>query len=272
MELLEDGHSIMTARVLCPVGLLFPTGWTLLSRATVGAITTGGGDWGHLVPVEAPGIVAQVGAYLDTHPFLSGREGALVDPCSALGAYLVKSTPSLSANTDIVHLAEREFRNGRSRFTGNGAGYYFRALRDIVVGEPFIVDWELFVCANRWSDNSGSSTGLSLTGPLTFVPGLLSFRRDAVVPPTVPILEGLPAVDNDTTSFAVVGEAIGGSSDGSPGGDASLVGGGGEASPVYYPTGGDPNTHAAHLVPPSTTRVAGPCGDSSIPIIRRICP
>jgi hypothetical protein len=121
----------MTARVLCPVGLLFPTGWTLLS---------GGGDWGHLVPVEAPGIAVQVGAYLDTHPFLSDREGTLVDPCSALGAYLVKSTPSLSANTDIVHLAEREFRNGRSRFTGNGAGYYFRALRDIVAGEPFIVD------------------------------------------------------------------------------------------------------------------------------------
>jgi hypothetical protein len=111
---------------MCAVGLFFPLGW--LVWTAVGLLTGGVGNWGHIVPVEAPGISVPIGAYLDNDPFLSRRVGAdivilpaVVDSHSVvLGAFLVRSTPTtLDANVEIIYLAKQGFRNGRSRFTGN---------------------------------------------------------------------------------------------------------------------------------------------------------
>ena len=120
-------------------------------------------------------------------------------------------------------------------------------MRDIAVGEPFVMDWELFVSANRWGD-SVPPTVLSLTCLLGMacVPGILTFRRE-VVPPPLPTVEGLPALVGDAITCAVVGGTVEGSSIASAGGN----------SPVYYPTGGDPNTHAAHAVHSSASVDAG---------------
>eukprot|EP01036_Dinobryon_divergens_P037027 gene37027-48339_t len=169
----EAGEWEMTARVPCPMGLFFPLGGSLLSEVAVGRLTGGVGDWGHIVPVELPGLAISVGVFLDTNPCLSCRvclhdgllPSSVVDSHTVLGSYLVKSTPTRAANVEIAHRAESRFRNGRSRFTGHSAGYYFRPLRDIIAGESFVVDWELFVRANAWGDRLSPSTS-ALTGLL----------------------------------------------------------------------------------------------------------
>ena len=67
-----------------------------------------------------------------------------------------------------------------------------------------------------------------------------------------------------STSIAVVGTAAEGSSDASPTGDVSLVGGAGlSTSPVFYGTGGDPRTRSAHLVPSPDTRAAAAAGEGT---------
>jgi hypothetical protein len=323
----SGGALLMTARIPCPQGLLFPLGWVLLAKAARGAMVSGAGDWGHIIPVEMPGLSVPVDAYLDTDPGLSQQiadaNAGLILPLSVLpgtvlGSYLLKATPLRIANVEIVNLAG-QFRRGGPRFTGNAAGYYFRPVRDIAAGESFIVDWEFFVQANQWEAVSPESVGRS--GPLGQVSGLLTFRRvlvpaavpavDMVVPPVASVMEGLPALGRDVTGSmspssgngglgdrggrsssptpvggvpgedrapllptdgssvvhsgaAVVGAELGGSSVCSAAGEGSLKGGTDRCtSPAYYPTGGDPLTHSAHLIPSPGTREHEAAGGES---------
>ena len=166
--------------------------------------------WGHIVPVEEPGFSVAVAAFLDTDPCRSQRAGlqsgllpsSIVDPHTVLGSHLVRGTPTRPANVEILHLAEPAFRRGRSRFTGNAAGYYFRPVREISVGEPFVVDCEPFVSANVWGSVEPATHALH--SPLGFVSGLLTFRRDVVLP-SLPIVDGLSALAGATVGAIAAG-------------------------------------------------------------------
>ena len=307
----SGGAVVMTARVPCARGLFFPLGWVLLTEAAGDLLMGRRSDGGnHIIPIDEPGFGVPGAAFLDTDPFRSQLGGYLcANPHTVLGGHLLRGTPTLPANVEIVHLAEPAYRFGRSRFTGNAAGYYFRPLREITVGEPFVVDWELFVSANmRGAVGSGTP---ALHNQLGLVSRLLTFRRD-VVPPVMSVMEGLPALAPETAGVmspgssmdglggrrggssspapahalsseerapplptadgssavnsgsAVVGAALGGSSVGSVVGEGSLIGGTDRCpSPGYYPTGGDPLTHSAHLVPSPGAREHEAAGGDS---------
>ena len=67
---------------------------------------------------------------------------------------------------------------------------------------PFVVNWDLFLSANMWgSVEPGTHV---LHSPLGFVSGLLTFRWD-VVPPAMPIMDGLPALASETAGAIAAG-------------------------------------------------------------------
>ena len=273
----------MVARVLCPSGMLFPLGANLLPYGS--PIPKDGADVraNFIVAIKLLGSTRNLLVLLDTNPYLTRSLGFggpfnFCDNAHCILAPFVRLiTLDHPANVELVFLAEPQFRFGGSRFAVNQARFFVRAITDIHPGEDFRLDGGfsalLAATPSEVADLQSVSGGAQSfsDGLSDFFPGLVVFRREVV---ETAVSEGAqsgePSGGGEMVSDsrvaaastaaltdggvpqspAVIGDSVeAGSPQGSAAGDMSIQGGCSRPpSPVFYETGGDPETPAAHLI------------------------